>query len=46
MNGAFTVTYTRNGFIHNWYAENLSALSEFIRNCDAYERMLIQVKAV
>ncbi len=46
MNSKFLVTWTAHGRIREKVIRGLSELSEFVRNCDAYDRKLIRIENV
>lgn len=46
MNNRFVVTWRRYGVTSVKEIQGLGELSEFVRNCDTYERELISVEAL
>jgi len=46
VNHKFVITWERDEVIRNTEKKGLSELSEFIRNCDAYNRKIIEIKNV
>lgn len=45
-NNRFEVKWKRSGVERTNIVQGLSELSEFVRNCDAYERELISIEAM
>lgn len=43
MNGRFEFRWTRDGVERVTEIRGLSELSEFVRNCDAYDRMILEI---
>ncbi len=46
LNNKFLVTWRQDGRERTLEVKGLSDLSEFVRNCDAYERELISIDAM
>jgi len=43
VNGKFNVKWTQDGRERSKVIGNLSDLSEFVRNCDAYRRKILSI---
>jgi hypothetical protein len=44
MNNKFVITYSRDGYVRTTFKQGLNELTEFIRNCDAYDRVLLRIE--